>query len=294
MDQLRTPLLFYRPNVAMQYWVEIPRFRVAFMALTKSDLVSFSKNIKATYNESTEPATQPKPLYGAGAEALKTVLSYIHPQYVDNHHDLDDVKFDLSGDQGWEVLLREHLKVSNLEAYTLGKLEDELRRRGLTKPKNMKGVELKEEIIDMIEEDIEDMGEEEPDWTSRPPVLLPLPPGTLEYLQLELAEDVAQAERDARTKKKRKRAPKQPTLAHGWSKCKHSDMCWQGADCEFDDSEDSITRSLFECYYCTFSECGVCAGLSARQTLYASHFICSSCRSVAAEKAIVLSASSLE
>lgn len=89
-------------------------------------------------------------------------------------------------------------------------------------------------------------------------------------------------------------ATKQPTLAHGWSECKHSDMCWHGADCEFDDSEDSITRSLFECYYCTFSECGVCVGLSARQTLYASRFICSSCRSVAAEKAIVLSASSLE
>ena len=234
-------------------------------------------------------------MYGAGAEALKTVLGYIDAQWVDNHYDLDDLNFDASGEQGWKVLLREHLKVSNLEAYTLKKLEEELRRRGLMKPKQLKGIELREEIIEMIEKDIEDMEEEEPDWTSRPPVLLPLPPGTMEYLQKELAEEVAaQAQKDATTKKKRKRAPKQPTLAHGWSKCKHFDVCWQGEDCEFDDSEDTITRSLFECYYCSYSECGVCAGLSARQTLYASRFICSSCRSVAADKAIVLSASYLE
>jgi hypothetical protein len=73
------------------------------------------------------------------------------------------------------------------------------------------------------------------------------------------------------------------------SKCKHADMCWQGGECQ-----SEAECSLFECYYCPYSECGVCTGLTARQKRYVGNFICSACRTVATDNAVVLSASSLE
>ena len=253
------------------------------MKMTKEDIGHFCCNMKATYNESNTPKTQPKPLYGQGHENLETVLSYVPPDRVDNHYDLSGVVYDLTGEHGWEVVLHEKKEKSTLEEYTLALLKDELRRRGIGFPGSTGGGDVKGACVELIEDDIQQTGEDEPDWTSRPPVLIEMETGMEEVLRQELEDDV----REANAAKTRKNAT--PTIATGWSKCKHGSTCWQGNECG---SEDECY--LFECYYCTFSECGVCAGLSARQSSYVGNFICSSCRIIAAEKAVVLSASSLE
>jgi hypothetical protein len=254
------------------------------MKMTKEDIGLFSNNMKATYNESTKPTTQPKPLYGQGHDNLLTVLSYVPPACVDNHYDPSDLVYDLTGAHGWEVVLQEKKEKSSLEEYTLILLRDELRRRGLSYP-NMQLEEggAKATIIGMIEDDIEETGEDVPDWSSRPPVSIHMEPGMEEALRQELEGDI----QEAKDKKANKNAT--PTSETGWSNCKHADMCWQGGECQ---SEGKCY--LFECYYCPYSECGLCTGLSARQSRYVGDFICSACRSVAADNAVVLSASSLE
>jgi hypothetical protein len=297
MEDLRKPALFYRPNITLNQWIRIPRFHEPYVALSKVELGAFVNNLNETYNTSNVPTTSPKPLYGAGDHAHGIVLSYVPPGKVDNHNNIGDIEYDTSGNNGWEVLLREHSKMNNINNWTLGQLKEEFKRRGLS----FKNTYNANTALEMIENDIEETGEEEPDWSNRPPTEVTLFAGELEVLREELKQDVMKATEEAAAeaaaakknkskKRKKKREIKRPTLATGWYDCAHANDCFHGDECV---GPEGGTR-LFSCYYCLYCECGPCCGLSARQTVYTGTFVCSSCREVAASGAIALSASTIE
>lgn len=206
------------------------------------------------------------------------------PKYLDNLYDAPDVKFTMSSSNNnngaqtkgnWEVVMKEIMKSEHLEDYTLEKLKEEFKRRGMRFPTGMKSTA----AIQLIERDIQEHDEEEPDWTDRPPTHLSLGAGCLEVLKLELQSEIDKA----RVEKKTKKTEVPKTMENGWKDVNHHDSCYLGDEC-LSNTDDAL-HTTFDCFYCPNVECGLCCGLSRRQTTYTGNFICTSCRDFASEQA---------
>ena len=171
----------------------------------------------------------------------------------------------------------ENIKTEHLNSFTLAAMKDELTCRGIQWKQNMNRKKCMKRILEDVEE--HDDGEE-PDWTHRPPVTLQLPAGYLTALREELKEDVASKAGTVGF----------TTLTEndGYTNVPRSLTCYHAQDCK---SIEGEVHSIFGCFYCTYSECGPCCGLSARQIKYNANFVCTDCRENAALNAVPLSLS---
>ena len=273
VTKMRTPLLFVRADTTKIMWVEIPSFSVPFEALSKDDISQFVLSMDDTYNTSKIPKCSPKPMFGQGALNLAKCHRYLPADRLDNKYEVVDVEFnENTGD--WDVTMGENIKTEHLHSFTLVALKDELTRRGIQWKQTMN----RTKCIECIRQDVEDNDDgEEPDWTHRPPVTLPLPAGYLTALRKELTDDIAA----------NAGIPGFASLTEndGYTFVTHSPTCYHAGDCKTIEGE---LHTTFGCFYCTYSECGTCCGLSERQIKYTGNFICTSCRENAAESAVAL------